>query len=202
MTALHRALVLASRGALALPQLQQPCTRRPQQDSSGHQGVLHCCTGVRLACKTPCVCVCPAHSRLGRPAQCAGNSPCAGMLRTVDGQEHELLGLGDLDEFVQVHEDAQHHLCLCQAQRGVVRVRAVVDDAVHVEVQVVDLRGRLGRCHGHIKERIPLAQPPVELWYPCVRVCVCVQKQTIFVFLSCKVDSVVMTALLAGKGHC
>lgn len=62
---------------------------------------------------------------------------------TIDCHEQQLLGLDDLKQAVQVIEDAYNHLCLCELGIGVVSVGAVVDDAIHVQVQIVyhwDLR--------------------------------------------------------------
>ena len=84
----------------------------------------------------------------------------------VDGHEEQLLGLGDLrDHAVNVAEDGQHHLAQGQAagRAVVVGVRARVDDAVHVQVQVVDLRQQCAVGDHLVDLRVTLAEPAIEL---------------------------------------
>ena len=54
----------------------------------------------------------------------------------VDGEEEELLGLDDAEEVGDVAKDGEEDVLLADAERRVVvvGVRAVVDDAVHVQV--------------------------------------------------------------------
>ena len=58
----------------------------------------------------------------------------------VDGHKHELLGLDDVEQLVEVHEDLFDHLFFRQFDVWVVPVRAIMDDAIHIEVEVVDDR--------------------------------------------------------------
>ena len=85
---------------------------------------------------------------------------------TVNGHEEQLLRLHDLEQLVQVVENFHNHLRLRQLGARIIAMRAVVDDAVHVQVQVVDL-GDVGLRNGLVDQRIPLAQPPVELGDAC-----------------------------------
>ena len=85
---------------------------------------------------------------------------------TVDGHEEQLLGLHDLEQLVHVVEDLHDHLRLCKLGARVVAMRAVVDDAVHVQVQVVDL-GDVGLRDGLVDEWVSLAHPSVELGDAC-----------------------------------
>mmetsp|Transcript_64923 Transcript_64923/g.193524 ORF Transcript_64923/g.193524 Transcript_64923/m.193524 type:complete len:284 (+) Transcript_64923:2265-3116(+) len=68
----------------------------------------------------------------------------------VDGHVEQLLGPDDADEAVQVEENVLVHVLLIFWCRAIFRVAAWVDDAVHVEVQVVEItvRGILVQVHG------------------------------------------------------
>ena len=93
---------------------------------------------------------------------------CAWVARvhTVNGHEEQLLGLHDLEQLVQVVEDFNNHLRLRELRSRIIAMRTVVDDAVHVQVQVVNL-GDVGLRNGLIDEGVPLAQPPVKLGDAC-----------------------------------
>ncbi|KZT53276.1 hypothetical protein CALCODRAFT_56918 [Calocera cornea HHB12733] len=77
----------------------------------------------------------------------------------INSHEEELLGLDLAEEEVDVGEDGGVHLLLRQPEVGVpiVRVRALVDHAVEVEVQVVEL-GDLVLLDELRGERVPLAE--------------------------------------------
>lgn len=61
---------------------------------------------------------------------------------TVDGHEEHLAWLDHAEQHLNVVEDVSKDLLLRYAEMGIgiVRVRAHVDDAVHVQIQVVKLR--------------------------------------------------------------
>ena len=113
-----------------------------------------------------------ARSLLARCVSFGGASkagpPCGARGRTVDSHEEQLLWLHDLDQLLQVRKDLDNHLRLCQPRAGVVAVRAVVDDAVHVQVQVVH-DWHAGAGNGLVDERVALAEPAVKLWDACAR---------------------------------
>ena len=84
----------------------------------------------------------------------------------VDGEDDRALGGDDLADLVREGEDA-HELVARAGLRdlGVVAVRAHVDDAVHVEVQVVDVRLFLlrGQAVGHaLHDRRVLVREPTK----------------------------------------
>lgn len=86
---------------------------------------------------------------------------------TVDSHEQELLRLSNADELVEVVEDFQNHVLLRQPDAALrIAMGAVVDHAVHVQVQVVDDRHDRAATR-LVDERIPLAQPSVELGDTC-----------------------------------
>ena len=91
---------------------------------------------------------------------------CTRGMRTIDGHEEQLLRLYDLEELLQIPKDLDDHLLLCDFPSGVVPVCAIVDDAIHVQVKVVDY-WHVRFCYRLIYKRIPLTQPPVELWNTC-----------------------------------
>mmetsp|Transcript_1079 Transcript_1079/g.2987 ORF Transcript_1079/g.2987 Transcript_1079/m.2987 type:complete len:434 (+) Transcript_1079:1141-2442(+) len=83
--------------------------------------------------------------------------------REVDG----LRGPDDLADFVRKRKDAHELLALARDDEfRVVAVRAHVDDAVHVQVQVVDVRAALGGqavAHALHDARVLVRQPPEHL---------------------------------------
>ena len=86
------------------------------------------------------------------------------MLLTINRSEQQLLGLHDLEELLKVLEDLDNHLVLRELYIRIVSMRAVVDDAIHVQVQVVD-HGHMGAGYGLIDQRVPLTQPSVKFGY-------------------------------------
>lgn len=56
------------------------------------------------------------------------------MLLTVDGHEQQLPRLDDLNQLVDVMKDLDHHIVLGQLDLALVRMGAIVDDAVHVQI--------------------------------------------------------------------
>ena len=85
---------------------------------------------------------------------------------TVNGHEEKLLGLHDLEQLLQVVEHFDNHFCLCQFCAWIIAMRAIVDDPIHIQVQVVYF-WHVGFCYGLIHEWVSLAQPSVELWNTC-----------------------------------
>lgn len=86
---------------------------------------------------------------------------------TVYCHEQHLLWLDYLHQLLQVCKDLQHHGMLIVLDVSSVCVRAVVDDPIHVQVQVVDLWGTL-RCRDLLIEQgIPLGEPSVKLGDTC-----------------------------------
>ena len=57
---------------------------------------------------------------------------------TVNSSKEKLLRLDDLEELLYVGEDLQDHLLLCELYIGVIAVCTVVNDAIHVQVEVVN----------------------------------------------------------------
>jgi hypothetical protein len=86
---------------------------------------------------------------------------------TINRHEHQFAWLHDVDQLVQVAEDAYDHLRLCQLQVGVVRMRTVMNNAIHVQVQVVHLGRGLCCCDWHVEQWVPLTEPAVELGDSC-----------------------------------
>ena len=98
----------------------------------------------------------------------------------VDGHVQQLPRADHGEEPVDVVEDALEHLFLGGWRRAILRVEARVDDAVHVEVQVIELLAvgvGPGAVHGHLHavhvprlvlddilndQRVLLAEPAVE----------------------------------------
>jgi hypothetical protein len=95
--------------------------------------------------------------------------PICHLPHTIDCQEDQPAGLHDLYEFVEVSKDTHDHLGLGELESWVICMRAVVDDAVHVEVEVVDLWRRIRRSDGHVEQRIALTEPAVKLGDSCAR---------------------------------
>lgn len=60
---------------------------------------------------------------------------------TINGHEEQLLRLDDLEENAEVVEDVLEYLLLRNSEMrvGVIRVRAVVDDAIHVQIHVIEV---------------------------------------------------------------
>lgn len=87
-------------------------------------------------------------------------------LLTINGSKEELLRLHDLEQPLDVGENLDDHLLLSQLHVGVVAMCAVVDDTVHVQVEVVHHR-HVSAGYRLVDERVPLAQPSVELGDPC-----------------------------------
>ena len=88
---------------------------------------------------------------------------------TVDGHEEELLGLDLAEQMLDVVEDLDEHLIFgkpCLGGRVGVVVGAVVNDTVHVEVEVIELGNAVfGDELGY--GRIPLREPAEELGDTC-----------------------------------
>mmetsp|Transcript_31089 Transcript_31089/g.61556 ORF Transcript_31089/g.61556 Transcript_31089/m.61556 type:complete len:243 (-) Transcript_31089:185-913(-) len=85
---------------------------------------------------------------------------------TVHGHVHAHFRTHDLGhDAVEVRDDARHHLALTQGG-GHVHARGVgapVDDAVHVQVQVVEFGEEGAGGQDLVDVRVPLRQPAVEL---------------------------------------
>lgn len=84
------------------------------------------------------------HELLGLLAAAEATAPLLIHLRAgrdpVNGEEEQLSWLGKLVKAVSVHENLLEHLRLIELHERIgVAVRAGVDDAIHVEVQAVDL---------------------------------------------------------------
>lgn len=60
---------------------------------------------------------------------------------TIDSQEEELLGFNHVEQSLKIKENVLEDLLLSYSEVYiiVVRMRAVVDDAIHVEIQTVEL---------------------------------------------------------------
>ena len=87
-------------------------------------------------------------------------------MRTIDSHEQQKLGLDDMDQFIQVVENFQGHLCLCELATWVVPMGTVVYDSVHIKVQVVH-NGHACARNRLVDKRIALAQPAIKLGNPC-----------------------------------
>ena len=85
---------------------------------------------------------------------------------TVNGHEEEFLGLDYLKQLLQVVEDLYDHLRFCELCAWIIAMRAVVDDPVHVQIQVVHF-WHVGLCNRLIDERVSLAQPSIKLRNTC-----------------------------------
>jgi hypothetical protein len=85
---------------------------------------------------------------------------------TIYCSKEELLWLDDLEEPLYVGENLEDHLLFCQLNVRVIAMSTIVDDAVHVQVKVVDY-GHLRACYGLVDQRIPLAEPAVEFGDSC-----------------------------------
>ena len=87
----------------------------------------------------------------------------------IHAKEDEALWPYDRHQAVDIGEDLADHLGLAQCPRRVfvVPVRAVMYDPVHVQKKVVHGR-HLGLAHVVVHHRVPLAEPPIELWDACV----------------------------------
>ena len=85
---------------------------------------------------------------------------------TIYGHEQQLLRLHNLEELLQIPEDLYDHLLFCYLPSWVIPMRAVVDDTVHVQVQVVD-HWHVCFCYRLIYKRVPLAQPPIKFRNTC-----------------------------------
>ena len=68
---------------------------------------------------------------------------------TVYGKKEQPLWLNKVDKLVEVVKNLEQHFRLCGLAVWIVAVSAVVDDAVHVKVQVID-DGDSDRGSGHI----------------------------------------------------
>lgn len=96
----------------------------------------------------------------------AHGRPLTGKL-TIYSHEQHLLWLDYLHQLFQVCEYLQHHSMLVVLDVSAICVRAVVDDPIHVQVQVVDLWGTL-RCRDLLIEKgISFGKPSVELGDTC-----------------------------------
>ncbi len=71
-----------------------------------------------------------------------------------------------MEKPVQVSEDAHYHLIFRELDVGVVAVRAVVDDAVHVQIKVIHDRHNRGPSR-HVDQRVALAEPSIKLGDAC-----------------------------------
>jgi hypothetical protein len=77
--------------------------------------------------------------------------------RTIDGDEQQLLWPYDLHQFVDVIKDADHHFLLCQLDLLLIRMAGLVDDAVGIQVQIVNVRRCLCGRELLVEERVALA---------------------------------------------
>ena len=84
---------------------------------------------------------------------------------TVYGSKEKLLWLDNVEEPVYVLKCLQHHLFLCELDIGVISMGAIMDNAVHVQIEVVIDRYV---CAGTwlICQRISLAEPAKEFGDP------------------------------------
>ncbi len=89
---------------------------------------------------------------------------------TVDGHKQQFAGLNNFKELFQVFEYPDKHLVFAELEVGVVAVGTVVDDAVHVEVQVVKLREGT-RANGLVDKGVALREPAVKLGDTCCMRC-------------------------------
>jgi hypothetical protein len=86
--------------------------------------------------------------------------------RTINGHVQELLGLCYADQAFNIHEYAMHHLLLRYCSLScIIRMCAVVNDAVHVQVQVVDFNRFIRNLLKH--QWVPLREPSKELGNSC-----------------------------------
>lgn len=85
---------------------------------------------------------------------------------TIDGREKQLLRLHNLEQPINVFKCLQNHLLLCELDVRVIAMSAIVNDAIHVQVEVIEYRN-IGAGTGLIGEWISLTQPSEELWNPC-----------------------------------
>mmetsp|Transcript_15613 Transcript_15613/g.33183 ORF Transcript_15613/g.33183 Transcript_15613/m.33183 type:complete len:200 (+) Transcript_15613:2477-3076(+) len=69
----------------------------------------------------------------------------------VNSHVHKLLGAYDSEETVQVQEDVLIHVLLILRRRPILRMAARVNDAIHIQVEVVEVTVRriLIEVHGH-----------------------------------------------------
>lgn len=93
--------------------------------------------------------------------------------RRTDCEVEKLAGPDDREDAVDVVEDGEENVVVAIGRGQAVGVKAGVDDAVHVEVEVVEFdavwvrSGRVGNGgfvfdDGLHRERIPIHQPSVE----------------------------------------
>lgn len=85
---------------------------------------------------------------------------------TINGHEKQSLWLDNLKQLVKVGEDLDDHLLLSQLGAWIVSVRTIMNDAIHIQVQVVDQRS-FANIGWLIEQRISLAQPAIERRNAC-----------------------------------
>lgn len=86
---------------------------------------------------------------------------------TINCHEQQLLWLDNLEQLVKVAKDFDNHFLLSQLGSRIVAMRAVVDDSIHVKVEVVYKRG-LANIGWLVEQGISLTQPTVKLRDACI----------------------------------
>jgi hypothetical protein len=86
-------------------------------------------------------------------------------IETVDGHVEDTLGPDEVENLVDVAKYS-HHLILFRESDDVISVSmgAVVDNAIHVQIEVVKLWHSNRRSYRMQRERITLRQPSEKSW--------------------------------------
>ena len=85
---------------------------------------------------------------------------------TINGHKEQPLWLDNLKQLVKVGENLDYHLLLSELRARIIAVRTIVNDAVHVEVQIVNYR-RFANISWLVEQRVSFAQPAIEFRNPC-----------------------------------
>ena len=85
----------------------------------------------------------------------------------VDGHEEHLLRHHSVEQLVNVLEHLGHDVRFRHGPGQSVAMSAVVDDAVHVQVKIIELWLHLDGIHRLAYQRVALAKPAEKLWHAC-----------------------------------
>lgn len=74
---------------------------------------------------------------------------------TIYGHEQNLLRLDDLNQLLKVGKNLEHHGLLVIFDVSAVCMCAIMNDSIHVQVKIVDLRRTLCSCNLLIQQGVP-----------------------------------------------
>ena len=91
-------------------------------------------------------------------------------LLTIDCSKKKLLWLDDLEKLLNIGKNLEYHFLLCQLDIGGIAMSAVVNNSIHVQVQVVN-DGDMCAGYWLIDEGVSFTQPAIKLWNACKEKC-------------------------------